>query len=227
MGSLSIERVDRLLWLGRYVERSYPTLHFVLEAYDASLDSVEGNWKGQLEELGFNQEEDNPDQFFRDCLFSPSLSASIAYSLNAASDNAVVLRDVIGSESAAYVQMALNDSQAAAASDTPLLDLQSVTDSIMAFKGSCDDYIANDAARNIIKCGFSVERLDLYARLGYRLGDLRREVQKLASRIDRTGMDYNRDILKQLVDAVFAPSFPDAVTYQQLGQLLALVAQLF
>jgi len=97
----------------------------------------------------------------------------------------------------------------------------------MAFKGSCDDYIANDAARNIIKCGFSVERLDLYARLGYRLGDLRREVQKLASRIDRTGMDYNRDILKQLVDAVFAPSFPDAVTYQQLGQLLALVAQLF
>ena len=227
MGSLSIERVDRLLWLGRYVERSYTTLHFVLEAYDASLDSVEGNWKGQLEELGFNQEEDNPDQFFRDCLFSPSLSASIAYSLNAASDNAVVLRDVIGSESAAYVQMALNDSQASAASDTPLLDLQSVTDSIMAFKGSCDDYIANDAARNIIKCGFSVERLDLYARLGYRLGDLRREVQKLASRIDRTGMDYNRDILKQLVDAVFAPSFPDAVTYQQLGQLLALVAQLF
>lgn len=227
MGSLSIERVDRLLWLGRYVERSYTTLHFVLEAYDASLDSVEGNWKGQLEELGFNQEEDNPDQFFRDCLFSPSLSASIAYSLNAASDNAVVLRDVIGSESAAYVQMALNDSQAAAASDTPLLDLQSVTDSIMAFKGSCDDYIANDAARNIIKCGFSVERLDLYARLGYRLGDLRREVQKLASRIDRTGMDYNRDILKQLVDAVFAPSFPDAVIYQQLGQLLALVAQLF
>jgi len=227
MGSLSIERVDRLLWLGRYVERSYTTLHFVLEAYDASLDSVEGNWKGQLEELGFNQDEDNPDQFFRDCLFSPSLSASIAYSLNAASDNAVVLRDVIGSESAAYVQMALNDSQAAAASDTPLLDLQSVTDSIMAFKGSCDDYIANDAARNIIKCGFSVERLDLYARLGYRLGDLRREVQKLASRIDRTGMDYNRDILKQLVDAVFAPSFPDAVTYQQLGQLLALVAQLF
>jgi len=227
MGSLSIERVDRLLWLGRYVERSYTTLHFVLEAYDASLDSVDGNWKGQLEELGFNQEEDNPDQFFRDCLFSPSLSASIAYSLNAASDNAVVLRDVIGSESAAYVQMALNDSQAAAASDTPLLDLQSVTDSIMAFKGSCDDYIANDAARNIIKCGFSVERLDLYARLGYRLGDLRREVQKLASRIDRTGMDYNRDILKQLVDAVFAPSFPDAVTYQQLGQLLALVAQLF
>ena len=227
MGSLSFVRVVRLLWLWRYVERSYTTLHFVLEAYDASLDSVEGNWKGQLEELGFNQEEDNPDQFFRDCLFSPSLSASIAYSLNAASDNAVVLRDVIGSESAAYVQMALNDSQAAAASDTPLLDLQSVTDSIMAFKGSCDDYIANDAARNIIKCGFSVERLDLYARLGYRLGDLRREVQKLASRIDRTGMDYNRDILKQLVDAVFAPSFPDAVTYQQLGQLLALVAQLF
>lgn len=227
MSSLSIERVDRLLWLGRYVERSYTTLHFVLSAYDASLDSVEGNWKGQLEELGFNQETDNPEQFFRDCLFSPELTASIAYSLNAAYDNAVVLRDVIGSESAAYVQMALNDSQAAAASDTPLLDLQAVTDCIMAFKGSCDDYIANDAARNIIKCGFSVERLDLYTRLGYRLGDLRREVQKLASRIDRTGMSYNRDALKQLIDAVFAPSFPAEVTYEQLGHMLTLVARLF
>lgn len=227
MGSLSIERVDRLLWLGRYMERSYTTLRFVVSAYDAALDSVEGNWKGQLEELGFNQEDGDPDQFFQDCLFSLELPASIAYSLNSAYDNAVVLRDVIGTESTAYVQMALNDAQAAAASDTPLLDLQDMTDCIMAFKGSCDDYIANDAARNIIKCGFSVERIDLYARLGYRLGHLRREVQKLASRIDRTGMSYDRDALKRLIDMVFSPNFPSQVTYDDLGEILKLVARLF
>ena len=161
-----------LLWLGRYVERSYTTLHFVLSAYDAALDSVEGNWKGQLEELGFNQETDDPEQFFRDCLFSAELPASIAYSLNAAYDNAVVLRDVIGSESAAYVQMALNDSQAAAASDTPLLDLQAGNRLHHGLQGQrATTTSTDDAARNIIKCGISRGAAWICTRAsGYRLG---------------------------------------------------------
>ncbi|MCI2240888.1 alpha-E domain-containing protein [Adlercreutzia faecimuris] len=227
MGSLSLERVGRLLWLGRYVERSYTTLQFILATYDAALDSVEGNWKGQLEELGFDQENDDPIAFFRECLFSRELTASIYYSMSAAYDNAVVLRDVIGSESVAYVQMALNDIERAEHSDAPLLDLQTVIDCILAFKGSCDDYVVNDAARNIIKCGFSIERMDLYTRLSYQLGDLRRETQKLASRIDRTGLPYDRAAFKELIDAVFSPRFPEKTTYEELGVMLELIARVF
>lgn len=227
MGTLSLERFNRLLWLGRYVERSYTTLQFILTTYDASLDSTEGNWKGQLEELGFDQDNDDPQQFFHECLFSRDLTASISYSMSAAYDNAVVLRDVIGTESAAYIQMALNEIGFAETSDAPLLDLQTVIDMIMAFKGSCDDYIVNDSARNIIKCGMSIERMDLYARLNYHLGDLRKELQKLATRVDRTGVSYDRAALKALIDQVFSPRFPEKVTYEELGDMLTLIARVF
>ncbi len=227
MGSLSLERVMRLLWLGRYVERSYTTLQFIISTYDAALDSTEGNWKGQLEELGFNQETDDPIAFFDECLFSRSLEASVHFSMSAAFDDAVVLRDVIGSESVAYIQMALNDIERAECSDAPLLDLQTVIDCILAFKGSCDDYIVNNAARNIIKCGFSIERLDLHTRLRYHLEDLRRETQKLASRIDRTGLVYDRAAFKKLVDLVFSPDFPDGISYDELGSMLQTIAKVF
>lgn len=227
MGTLSLERVNRLLWLGRYVERCYVTLKFILNTYDAALDSVEGNWKGQLEELGFDQDNDDPEEFFRECLFSRTLTSSAYYSMSAAYDNAVVLRDVIGTESAAYIQMAVNEIERAETSDAPLLDLQQVIDCIMAFKGSCDDYVVNDAARNIIKCGISVERMDLYARLSYHLEDIRKETHKLASRIDRTGMTYDRTAFRALIEKVYAPSFPANVTYEELGDLLVLIARVF
>lgn len=227
MGTLSLERAERLLWLGRYVERCYTTLGFILASYDAALDSVEGNWKGQLEELGFDQDNDDPWEFFNQCLFGRDLPSSVFHSLSSACDNAIALRDVIGTESAAYMQLAFNELQLAEFSEVPLLDLQQVIDMIMAFKGSCDDYIANDAARNIIKCGISIERMDLYTRLSYHLEDLRKETQKLATRIDRTGLSYDRAAFKALIDRVFSPDFPAATTYEQLGEMLGLIARVY
>lgn len=227
MGTLSLERANRLLWLGRYVERAYTTQQFILAAYDASLDSVEGNWKGQLEELGFDQDNQDPQSFFHECLFAPELQASVRFSINRAFDNAVVLRDAIGTESVAYIQLAANSVDRAEGSVSPLLDLQDLVDWIMAFKGSCDDYVVNDAARNIIKCGMSIERMDLYVRLNYQLEDVRKEMQKLASRIDRTGISYDRHAFKLLVDRVFSRDFPEHVTYEGLGEMLELIAKVF
>lgn len=227
MGSLSLEKVDHLLWLGRYIERSYTTQRFILSTYDKALDSTEGNWKGQLEELGFREGSDEPLAFFRDCLFNRQNMASLAFSMSAAYDNAVRLRDVLGTESLSYIQMAVNAIEAAEHSDSPLLDLQLVADNIMAFKGCVDDYVADDAARNIVKCGMSTERIDLYARLSYRLDQLRPEVHRLASRIDRTGAPYNGSALKSMVDIVFDQSFPEGATYERLGDLLTATAALF
>lgn len=227
MGSLSLEKVDHLLWLGRYVERSQTTHRFILSTYDAALDSVEGNWKGQLEELGFSPDSDDPIEFFNDCLFNLDNASSLAHSMDAAYGNAVMLRDVIGTESIAYVQMAVNSIELARTSDAPLVDLQEMVDDIMAFKGCVDDYVADDAARNIIKCGMSVERLDLYARLSYRLHRLRQETHRLASRIDRIGVPYDKASFKKVVSIVFAPGFPENVTYEQLGELLTHIARIF
>ena len=225
--SLSLERVENLRWLGRYVERSFTTLRFILSTYDEALDRTDGNWKGRLEELGFDQDNDDPRRFFHDALFSPDLPISIYCSMSNALDDAVVLRDVIGSESVAYVQMGLDKVVNAAHSETPLLDLQDLVDDILAFKGSCDDYILNDAARNIIKCGISVERMDLYTRLSYRLEDLKNEASKLASRLDRTGMPYDHDAFKEIIEMVFAEGFPGDADHDKLAFLLEQLGKLF
>ena len=227
MGTFSLEKVDHLLWLGRYIERSYTTQRFILATYDRALDSTEGNWKGQLEELGFDEGSDDPWEFFNECLFDEQNTSSLAFSMNAAYGNAVMLRDVLGTESISYVQMAVNAIEAAQRSDSPLLDLQSVQDNVMAFKGCVDDYVASNSARNIIKCGMSVERIDLYARLSYHLEELKTEVRRLANRINRTGAPFDNDAFKQVVEIVFSPEFPEGTTYEQLGELLKANARVF
>ncbi|MGL5173990.1 MAG: alpha-E domain-containing protein [Olsenella sp.] len=227
MGSLSLEKVDHLLWLGRYMERCYTTQRFILTTYDKALDSTDGNWRGQLEELGFDSKADDPIAFFRACLFGMDNHSSIAYSMNAAYDNAVRLRDVLGTESISYIQMAVDSIEEAKGSDAPLIDLQLVQDDIMAFKGCVDDYVSDDAARNLIKCGMSLERIDLYARLSYQLGDLRHEVHRLVTRVNRTGAPYSQKQLKAVTDIVYDPDFPQDATYEKCGKLLKHLARIF
>ena len=227
MGSLSLEKVDHLLWLGRYMERCYTTQRFILATYDKALDSTDGNWRGQLEELGFDSKADDPISFFRACLFGMDNHSSIACSMNAAYDNAVRLRDVLGTESISYIQMAVDSIEEAKDSDAPLIDLQLVQDDIMAFKGCVDDYVSDDAARNLIKCGMSLERIDLYARLSYQLGDLRHEVHRLVTRVNRTGAPYSQKQLKAVTDIVYDPDFPQDATYEKCGKLLKHLARIF
>lgn len=238
MGALSLERADRLLWLGRYVERAFTTQGFILATYDKAIDSEPGSesgsgsgsaegWKGQLAQLGFNDSADDPVEFFDDCLFNADNPSSVARSVSAAYDNAVHLRDVLGSETVSYVQMAYDSVEAARHSPEPLLDLQEMADNVMAFKGCVDDYVTDDSARNVIKSGFSVERIDLYARLGYHLGDLRGETRRLATRLNRMGVPYDQHELKAVVDAAYAPGFPESATFESRAELLGHLARIF
>lgn len=227
MGSLSLGRADRLLWLGRYIERTYTTERFIIATYDKALDSTEGNWKGQLEELGFDEKTEDPIEFFHDCLFDVENPASLAHSIGAAYDNAVHLRDILGTETVSYVQMAYDSLHAAEGGKEPLLDLQATIDNIMAFRGCVDDYVSDGAARNIIKSGISLERIDLYARLGYKLEALPYEVHLLAVRSSRSGMPFDNQRLKAVIDAVYRPGFPEGVTYEQLGDLLVNLAHIY
>ena len=80
----------------------------------------------------------------------------------------------------------------------PLLELQKVQDNILAFWGVADDLIASENVRNIIKVGKRVERIDLYARLKQPKNNMVREIQRLAGRIDRCSVKYDRDHLQEL-----------------------------
>ena len=56
---------------------------------------------------------------------------SLISNLNRAYDNAVVLRESIGSEALSYIQMSVYDMENVAKSEVPLLELQQVLDNIL------------------------------------------------------------------------------------------------
>lgn len=231
MGSLSINRIDQLLWLGRYLERGFTTQRFIVSTYDRvldhALDDLSGDWKGQLVDLGFNCDTDTPLEFFRRCIFNRDNPSSVASSIESAYDDAIACRDVLGTETVSYIQMAVNSLEAASASASPLLDLQAVQDNILAFKGCIDDFVLDDAARCIVKCGFTVERIDLYCRLHYRLETLPHEVDRLAARLDRTGAAYDRTAFKSLAGMTLAPGFPEGANQETWDAMIACANALF
>lgn len=78
---------------------------------------------------------------------------SIFSNLNRAYDNAIVLREEIGSEALSYIQLAIYDMNKASVSKAPLIHFQSVIDNLLAFWGIADDKIDSEQTRNIIKTG--------------------------------------------------------------------------
>lgn len=180
MSILSRENSERLFWLGRYSERVYTGLHEFAGKFDAISDA---NLR---------------DDFAKRLCFDDTNTSSIAFSLMRAYDNAIVLRDEIGTETFSYIQLAVYEMNAAKKSRAPLLQLQKVIDNIAAFWGMADDRIENELARGIIKLGKRIERVDLYARMNAGTEEIRREIRRLAYRIGRTGMNYDAEKLAHL-----------------------------
>lgn len=198
MDIISIENMDRLLWLGRYTERVFTTLKTFGKQFDSMLDLEESEY----EEYCIAQEIPNIYASGRDFAerycFDREDPNSIFANLMRAYDNAVVLREEIGSETLAYIQLAVYAMNRARISNSPIIQLMDVRDNIIAFWGMVDDSIDSEHVRNIIKVGKLIERIDLFARLRCNKNELNREVRRLTGRIDRTGLRYNRASLMKL-----------------------------
>ena len=125
---------------------------------------------------------------------------SIISNLNRAYDNAIVLRESISTEALSYIQLAIYEMNKAAKSSAPLFELQRVLDDILAFWGIIDDRIDSEETRNIIKAGKRIERIDLYARLGAGKTEIRREVHRMIPRVTKSGLAYQEDKLKNVIE---------------------------
>lgn len=198
MGVISIEQTDRLFWLGRYTERVYTTIRLFAARVDEMLDGEPGGYARFCEELDIPNIYVSDEDFQKRYAFDPEDENSILSNLNRAYDNAIVLRESIGSETLSYVQLAIYEMNKAAQSAAPLLEMQKVQDNILAFWGIADDLIEGENIRNIIKVGKRVERIDLYARLRQPKEDMNREIQRLAGRIDRCSVKYDKERLNCL-----------------------------
>jgi len=202
MGIISVENTDRLYWLGRYTERVYSTIGGYSKNFDSMIDMNLDSYETFCEEIDIPNIYENKDDFLRRYCYDSEDPNSIYSNLMRAYDNAVVLREEIGSEPLAYIQLAVYAMNKAKASEAPLIELQKVIDNILAFWGIADDLIENDNVRNIIKVGKRVERIDLYARIGADSKNLIREVNRLKDRIKGTCLEYDEKLLTEMSDLV-------------------------
>lgn len=208
MGIISVEQADRLYWLGRYTERVYTTLRMFCESFDVMIDEIRDSYSEFCKKIDIPDIYGDKDTFLQMYPFDKENPDSIISNLDRAYDNAVVLRKSIGSEALSYIQLAVYEMNKASASKAPLIELQYVTDDLLAFWGIADDQIDSEQVRNIIKAGKRIERIDLYARLGVAGQELLREVHRMIPRVERSGLEYEPDKLKVLEELAQKPN-PD------------------
>ena len=204
MGIISIEQANRLFWLGRYTERVYTTLRMYFDRYDKMIDESSDSYKEFCNMVDIPDIYDSKEDFMKRYPFDDNNPDSIKSNLNRAYDNAIVLREMVGSEALSYIQLTIYSMNRAAQSHAPLIELQRVIDNILSFWAMADDSIDSEHVRNIIKSGKRIERIDLYARLGVPKSELHRAVCRMIPKLERSGLDYDKkktEELKALVES--------------------------
>ena len=209
MGIISLTNTNKLYWLGRYSERVYTTIRLFGASFDRLIEGEElGGIGAFCASLNIPNIYTSGDDFVERYLFDEQNPDSVLANLTRAYDNAMTLREEIGSECLSYIQLAIYAMNSLKGDESPMFGMQRVIDDILAFWGLTDDIIPDENLRNIIKVGKRVERLDLYARLHGSKSDIQREVSRLAVRISRTNLQYDQadiDRLKALAEAEEMP----------------------
>jgi uncharacterized alpha-E superfamily protein len=184
MGIISVEHSSNLYWLGRYVERVYTTLGVFFDYCDVMLDKNKHSYVEFLEKLEIDDRYGDRETFIDGFLYGIE-PFTISSAFRRAHDNALVTRNVIGSESLAYLDLAANKFHSSRNSKNLRLDFMPVKDYLLAYWGSIDDNLMAGEAGTIIRCGKIVERMDLYFRFSYDSEFINNEFDKLCHIIDR------------------------------------------
>ena len=198
MGIISVEQVDHLYWLGRYTERVYTTLKVYADSFDRMIDETEDSFGKYCESLDIPNIYMSKEDFLSRYPFDEKVPDSIISNLNRAYDNAIVLRETIGSDALSYIQMAIYAMNNAADSESPLIELQQIADELLSFWGIIDDQVDSEQIRNIIKAGKRIERIDLYARLEIEKTKIEKEIHRMIPRVLRSGMKINETALSKI-----------------------------
>ena len=141
MGIKSVMNTDRLFWLGRYSERVYTTLRLFSLSFDSLIEQSVDDHRAFCESLEIPDIYRDKDDFIDRYAFGLDDPNSIISNLYRAYDNAIELREEIGSETLSFIQMAIYEMKSAKRSEAPMLHFQKITDAILAFWGCADDQI--------------------------------------------------------------------------------------
>ena len=194
---LTLKQVDSIYWLGRYTERVLTTLKVFMDVYDSQLDS-NFDYAKYCSDLDIYNGFSSLEDFCQRYAFDRNYASSIISSMNRSYDNAIMLRETIGSDSLSYIELALRRMEDAQFSQTPALIFQKVIDNIMAFKGQVFDSIADHNVRHILLAGLTLERLDMYLRLNMNEDKVAFECRRLSHSIERTDINCDRLALQKV-----------------------------
>ncbi|MBP5431492.1 MAG: alpha-E domain-containing protein [Ruminococcus sp.] len=202
MTTISKEHSDRLYWLGRYTERAFTSLRTIQKLYDKMIDDRRG-YTNYLKCFGLNDTYGSNDTFMRSFLYDDCNVNSVAYSLERAYDNGIVLREEISTEALSFLQLAKDSLGKSGMSANTRLSLMPLEDLLFGFWGCINEHIYDDEIRNIIYIGKTVERLDLYIRMKYPYDIAEKEYIRLLKNLNRvpkgTPYRYNTKYLSELV----------------------------
>lgn len=199
MDFISLSKSNRLFGLGRYYERVALSLQYMMNCYDAMIDTNSFDYEGYCRQQGIPNIYQDVEDFFQRYIFDMENPNSIRSAAELMLGNGMVLRESIGSSTLAYLQMAVYALDEGAGGEATGLQMLEVLDNIMAFRGSYDDFIADDNVRNIIKCGASVECISFALRTGYREENVPEELRKFIKRITRTKLQTSALALQSIL----------------------------
>lgn len=195
MDIITVEKFDHLYWLGRYTERVYTSVKKYLTGYDEMIDNDEAFYKVVCQNIGIPDVYGSKAEFLNRYPYDESDPSSIISNLTRAYDNAIVMRDYIGTDTMSYIQLAIDDIKRSEVSTVPLSEFQHMIDHILAFWGCVNDQILDIVIRNIIKLGKGIERLDLYLCFKLPLEEIKREFYRMESFLQKSNARYNRSVI--------------------------------
>ena len=207
MGIITVDKSDHLFWLGRYTERVHTTLKHYFKSTDKMLDNDPQCYAVYCKKICIPDSYGSREVFVSKYPFDETDPNSVISNLNRAYDNAIVMRDYIGTETMAYIQLAIDDIKTAHRSDAPLADLMLAVDHILAFWGCVNDLIDDESIRNIIKLGKGVERIDLYLSLDCSAYEIKREYGRMKQFLSKSHMRYDENIIYTIDSMLESDSF--------------------
>lgn len=217
MGIFSAEKVSNLFWLGRYVDRTQTTLKLFMDSFDRMIDADLEDYRAFCKSIGIPCDYEGKDDFIHRYPFDAACSFSIVSNVNRAFDNAVVMRDTLGSDTLSYLQMVLYDLRGAElGEERTMIYFQTAVDHILAFWGCLDDMVDDETTRNIVKLGKQVEHLDLDLRLHQPRSVLQRDYMRMENRVVKSALQYDRGV----ADTLGPMLLQDRVDYDNALRLL-------
>ena len=192
MGFIALDKVDNLLWLGRYSERVYTTIKEFFKGFDLMLDD-ENFYHVYCKHLQIPDIYQDQKDFIEKYISDKNNVDSIISNLYRAYDNCIVFRNEIGSETLSYLELALTDLESIRDFESFIIDLQSVLDHILAFWACLDDTVSSSEVRSIVKLGKRLERMDLYLRLRKDKQDLAKAFRFLEYRINKNTIAFDKE----------------------------------